>query len=273
MRAFESPRGRQPSGEFNIGREGERGVTALGARYAAATAGGNPVVLEGLHAVKHALRFGAEVTDLVTADLDGLLALAAEVAPEAVVRLRRSVTVIGVANFQSLHRRPPATPLLGLGPVFRASAEDVFNDGDAGPVVMLEDPRHAGNVGAAVRVVAAAGAAGVLTSGSLDPWSAAAVRGSAGLHYALAVGTVADAGLMTDRQVVALDPDGSPFDPNEVAVDAVLVFGGERHGLSDAAREQADLVRRLPMRPGVSSLNLATAVAATLFQLDIDVRT
>ena len=47
--------------------------------------------------------------------------------------------------------------------------------------------------------------------------------------------------------------------------DAVLAFGTERHGLSDALLAHADARLRLPMRPGVSSLNLATAVAAVLF--------
>lgn len=53
----------------------------------------------------------------------------------------------------------------------------------AGPgrVVFLERPSHRGNVGAAVRVAAAAGAAGVLTSGSLDPWHPHALRGAAAI--------------------------------------------------------------------------------------------
>lgn len=251
-------------------REHEQGVTVVDARYRAATAGRDLVVLEGLHAVKHALRFGAEVTDLVTTDLEGLLALAAELAPEAVDRLQHSVTVIGPADFGAWCRRPLATPLLGISAVRRAEAGGVLSGRGTEPIVVLEDPRHAGNVGAAVRVAAAAGVEAVLTSGPLDPWSSAVVRSSAGLNWALDVGQVTDLveALGGVRQVVAFDPGGGPFDPREVAVDSVLVFGGERHGLSEAAKDRADVVRRLPMRAGVSSLNLATAVAAALFQLD-----
>ena len=40
------------------------------------------------------------------------------------------------------------------------------------PVVLLEDPRDLGNMGACVRVAAAADAAGVLSTGSHDPWHA-----------------------------------------------------------------------------------------------------
>ena len=48
---------------------------------------------------------------------------------------------------------------------------------------------------------------------------------------------------------------------------AVLAFGTERAGLSDALLARADARVALAMAPGVSSLNLATAVAATLYAL------
>ena len=48
---------------------------------------------------------------------------------------------------------------------------------------------------------------------------------------------------------------------------AVLAFGTERHGLSDALLARADARLALPMAPGVSSLNLATAVSGVLFSL------
>ena len=46
---------------------------------------------------------------------------------------------------------------------------------------------------------------------------------------------------------------------------AMLAFGSERRGLGDDLLARADARLRIPMRPGVSSLNLATAVAAVLF--------
>ena len=46
---------------------------------------------------------------------------------------------------------------------------------------------------------------------------------------------------------------------------AVLAFGTERDGLSAEVLSRADARVALPMAPGVSSLNLATAVAAVLF--------
>jgi TrmH family RNA methyltransferase len=44
-----------------------------------------------------------------------------------------------------------------------------------------------------------------------------------------------------------------------------LAFGSERRGLGPALRARAQVTLALPMRPGASSLNLATAVAAVLY--------
>ena len=134
------------------------------------------------------------------------------------------------------------------------------------PVVLLEQPRHLGNLGACVRVAAAAGAAGVITTGVQDPWHADALRGSAGLHFALPVARsrVLRTG---DRPLIALDPEGLHLGDAAVPERAVLAFGTERDGLSDELLARADARVALPMSAGVSSLNLATAVSAVLFVL------
>jgi len=137
------------------------------------------------------------------------------------------------------------------------------------PVILLEEPRHLGNLGACVRVAAAAGAAGVITTGTSDPWHADALRGSAGLHFALPVARsrVLRTG---ERPLVALDPDGETLRRGGIPERAVLAFGTERDGLSDALLARADLRLALPMSPGVSSLNLATAVSGVLFALNVE---
>ncbi len=121
-----------------------------------------------------------------------------------------------------------------------------------------------GNMGACVRVAAAADAAGVLTTGRNDPWHPDAVRGAAGLHFALPVARVAELAA-TDRPVVAIDPQGADLDLAGLPDRAILAFGTERHGLSDELIARADHRIRIPMRDGVSSLNLATSVAVVLF--------
>ena len=130
------------------------------------------------------------------------------------------------------------------------------------PLVLLDRPRSPGNAGAVVRVAAAARASGVASTGTLDPWHPTVLRGSAGLHYALPVLHVDSAEV--SGPFVVLDADGDPDAP--LPVGAVLVVGSERSGVGAELRARAELVLALPMRPGVSSLNLATAVAAALYR-------
>jgi TrmH family RNA methyltransferase len=131
-------------------------------------------------------------------------------------------------------------------------------------VVLLDNPSHLGNIGAVVRVAAAAGAGAVLTMGRQDPWHPAALRGSAGLHFALPVARL-EALPTTDRPLVAIHPEGDELQPGAIPDDAVLAFGTERWGLGRALLDRADRRLAIPMQPGVSSLNLATAVAVVLY--------
>jgi RNA methyltransferase, TrmH family len=220
-------------------------------------------VLEGFHALKHARRFGAEVEEVVAVDPVELERLAAELAPD----LAGSLAQVASVDEEILAELAPQAPRTGVVAIARRPAVDTtaaLADERAAPVVLLEDPRNMGNMGACVRVAAAADAAAVLTTGNNDPWSPDAVRGAAGLHFALpvaAVGSLPE----SDRPLVAIDPDGDDLHPRDLPPRAVLAFGTERYGLSPGLLERADVRLGIPMRPGVSSLNLATSVAAVLF--------
>lgn len=251
-------------------------------------------VLEGFHPLKHALRFGAEIVAVVYTDPEKLLELARELAPDLVEELSGGlergdracqvsrellgelVPVVPHTGVVALARRPgariadvlaptsepargPARPRAGPGPTGHAV--------DPAPVVLLDRPVHLGNLGACVRAAAAAGAAGLVSLGPHDPWHPDAIRGAAGLQFALPVGRVDGFPELPehDRPLVAVDPAGDPLEPGAGPPGALLAFGGERSGLAADILEAATHRLRLPMRPGVSSLNLASAVTAALY--------
>jgi TrmH family RNA methyltransferase len=221
------------------------------------------VVLEGFHAIKHAIRFGGDIVGAWTADPDGVADLVQRLAPDVHIPVE-------VVDLEALKRVVPR------GQIVAVARRPVQPDPDAvlagpGQVVLLEDPRHLGNLGAVIRVAAAAGAGGVMTTGRQNPWHPDAVRGSAGLHFGLPVHHI-HAMRTGDRELVALDPAGEPLAPAEIPAAAVLAFGAERSGLSDQLLARADRRVGLPMSAGVSSLNLATAVAATLYALKLTPR-
>jgi TrmH family RNA methyltransferase len=222
------------------------------------------VVVEGFHALKHALRFGAELLEAVALDPDSLEVLAADLAPDLAGTLAARVEPI---DAETLARIVPLVPRTGVVAIARRPRLDLaatLADPRPAPVVLLEDPRNMGNIGACVRVAAAADAAAMLTTGEHDPWYADAVRGAAGLHFALPVGAI-EALPDSDRPLLAIDPEGEDLAPGRLPPRAVLAFGTERHGLTSELLERADARIAIPMRTGVSSLNLATSVAVTLF--------
>ncbi|HXN39701.1 MAG TPA: TrmH family RNA methyltransferase [Solirubrobacteraceae bacterium] len=225
-------------------------------------------VLEGFHPLKHALRFDAPLLEVVTVDAPGLRRLAQTLAPDLCERMLALAQQVDRSVFEQLSPLAPSTGVIALAQRRATDSASVLADRRAAPVVLLEDPRDLGNMGACVRVAAAADVAGVLTTGTHDPWHPDALRGAAGLHYAVPVGRVQRLQELDgrfQRPLLAIDPRGDPLDPSSLDARAVLAFGSERYGLSDELSERADARVSIPMRAGVSSLNLATSVAAVLF--------
>ncbi len=233
-------------------------------RYRAARRDPELAVLEGFHALKHALRFGASVTEAIAVDPEEVERMAGELAPDLAGSMHGLLTRV---SEEVLGGVVPHAPRIGTVAIARRPAVDpraLLADPRPAPLVLLEDPRTMGNMGACVRVAAAADAAGVLTTGGNDPWHPDALRGAAGLHFALPV-AAAEAIPESDRPLVALDPGGDPLGAGSIPPRAILAFGTERHGLSEELLGRADARMAIPMRDGVSSLNLATSVAVVLF--------
>jgi TrmH family RNA methyltransferase len=208
-----------------------------------------PVVLSGVHAVKHAVRFGARLDRVVSADPAAALRLLAQLAPDVTVE----VAAVPVEEVVRLAGAPVEMVGLARRPAYVAGGD--------GPAVLLDNPRHLGNVGAVVRVAAGFGARAVLTTGTVDPWHPTVVRAAAGLHYAVPVRRVVD----LPDQVIGFDPAGEDIRTVRLPDDAVLAFGSERHGLSPDVRARATRLVAIPLRPRVSSYNLATSVAVALY--------
>ncbi|MFJ9698008.1 TrmH family RNA methyltransferase [Kitasatospora sp. NPDC101183] len=224
------------------------------------------VVLDGFHALKHALRFGGEVRRVVTADRSELLGLARELAPDVEAALEGLAVALPERTMRALVPRLHPTGVIAqvLRPFAEANREALARRPRQGPVVVLENPRNLGNVGAVIRLAAGFGAAGVVTTGEVDPWHPTVLRGSAGLHFATAVERV-DPAELPGGPLYVLDPEGEDIRGLPFPDDALLAFGTERHGVSAELKARADHLVAVPMRPGVSSFNLATSVGMGLF--------
>lgn len=221
-------------------------------------------VLEGFHALKHAIRFGGAIESVYSADSEKLSRLAHDLSPDVASDIDRLVEIVSPETFEVLSPHAPETGVLTLARRPDVEVERVLSSQRQGPIIFLEAPAHLGNVGAAIRVAAAAGAGAVITTGRHDPWDPAALRGSAGLHFAQPVFRL-PALPAIGRPLLAIDPEGDVIDPKTLPDNAMFAFGSERQGLSEILLDRADRRLAIPMEAKVSSLNLATAVAVSLY--------
>ena len=143
-------------------------------------------------------------------------------------------------------------------------------------VVVLEDLVSADNIGATARNAAAFGAdALVLSPRAADPYYRKAIRVSIGAVFQLPIIRLTSwpNGLETLKQRgftlygAVVDPQAAPLATVRRPTRVALLLGAEGPGLSAAARAACDHLVTIPMAPGADSLNVATAGAVALFQL------
>ncbi len=141
-------------------------------------------------------------------------------------------------------------------------------------LVLVDGVQEPGNVGAILRVAAAAGLCGVwLMPGCAHAWSPKVLRAAQGAHFVLPVweGEPVEAVWQTHVQrgrLVALALAGnavSLFEQDWRAPTAWIV-GSEAHGVSGQWLARASRIVRIPMPGAMESLNVASALAVALFE-------
>ncbi|MFF7637211.1 TrmH family RNA methyltransferase [Kitasatospora sp. NPDC008050] len=235
-------------------------------RWRAAAQQPDSVLIDGFHALKHTLRFGGELRLVLTSDRAALAGLAEGLAPDVAAAVLAAAVEVPAAAVRELVPRPHPTGVAALArrPDPAQALARLRALPRRAPVVVLDNPRNLGNVGAVVRLAAGFGATGVVTTGDLDPWHPTVVRAGAGLHFATDVAHLT-ADQLPPGPLFVLDPQGADIHSVRLPDEALLVFGSERHGVSRELRSRADALLAIPMRPLVSSFNLATSVGMGLF--------
>lgn len=143
--------------------------------------------------------------------------------------------------------------------------------------VLLDGVSDPGNAGTIIRTADAAGAAGVvLTPGSVDPTNGKCVRASAGSIFHLPIATdvsltALSAAIDPSRMLFAVASGDAALDvfdwlgsvPSHQSI--CWVFGAEAPGVSQEARDLADVQVRIPLYGRAESLNVAAAAAVCLY--------
>ena len=147
-------------------------------------------------------------------------------------------------------------------------------------VVYLDEPNNPANLGAILRVVEAAGAAGIIVSErSTDPFSAKSIRASMGSALRVSIWNEAkmDEAFSWARShqlvITAADINGDrSYSQIDWNVPRLLVFGSEAHGLSNVSEQNIEDLIRIPMHGFAESLNLAVSAGVILFEANRQVR-
>lgn len=224
---------------------------------------GQYAILEGLHAVKHALRFNAKPYCLFTKDLNSLIKLSDKLCPDLNSALKDATEI---EDFDILNDSKIRTGIIGI---FHKPGEKQIQL--KGKVVLLDDSRDLNNIGAVIRVCAAAGIEKLILTGDTNPWNSRAIRAAAGLQFAMNITNLKEDEILELKfPFISFDERGEELNfklKEQIPKDAILVFGSERDGISELIKLKSELIVRLPMQKNVSSLNLATSVAAALYSL------
>lgn len=153
----------------------------------------------------------------------------------------------------------------------RLNEEEIYRK-NALPLIYCFEVNDPGNLGTIIRTADALGAAGVMLSpGSADPFSPKVVRATAGSLWHIPLVREVDIARAIEesrahgRKIYATDGQGAKTLPEVSGEDALWIFGNEARGLTSEITALADEVVSIPMRGRAESLNLATAVAITLF--------
>ncbi len=137
-------------------------------------------------------------------------------------------------------------------------------------IVLLENIQDPGNLGAILRVAAAAGADAVhLSQGCAEAWSPKCLRGGQGAHFLLAIHENAELPVLAEAfgapvYAASLGASEALFDL-DLRGRVGFAFGNEGAGLSAQLCAAAHPFI-IPMPGKVESLNVATAAAVCLFE-------
>jgi TrmH family RNA methyltransferase len=233
-------------------------------------------LIEGIRIVEEALDAGAPVETLAYAP-DLLVSQRARALVQRVEPDRRLALSGDV--FCTLSSRDEPQGIAAAIRIEELSLSDLPATRDLLVLVayQLRDP---GNLGAIIRTADAAGATGVVVvEPSVDLYDPQAVRATMGSLFALPVVRLEGEATL-DPWYRELRAAGLPLlvaassahgQRDHFEVDyrrpLVLLLGSERQGLPPSVREQADVLVRLPMAGRATSLNVAAAAAALVYEV------
>lgn len=185
-----------------------------------------------------------------------------------------NVSVASDRDFSKISSLNSSQGILGIFQMPKTS-KDFSNLASGRLLVLLENIQDPGNMGAIIRAVSAFSADGIILLGeNADIYNPKVVRSSAGSILDIPISIIGK------RDLEYLKDSGFELWASQVSTKAktldglnnapngrILAFGSEGKGLSDYVLQLADKVFMIPINDRVESLNVAVAVAISVYAL------
>jgi TrmH family RNA methyltransferase len=231
------------------------------------------VLLDGPHLLAEALAAGVRVTTLLV-DSD-VLAGAARVDRELIDRAAAAGAIVHHATASVIAAASPVRTSSGIVALAEWTPAPVAAacQSSRAFVLALVDVQDPGNVGAAIRSADALGGTGVVAvNATPHPGNWKALRGAMGSTFRLPVARAPHTLLMAEARRAGLHvlatvaQAATPPDRIDLTRPTLVLLGNEGGGLPDSIVADADARVTIPMRQGVSSLNVAVTAALLLYE-------
>jgi TrmH family RNA methyltransferase len=246
------------------------------------------IFIEGIEALKMAVRAGLEITRIITAASrvrGPAPAAPAGPAPgfsqwaRELIRANPGTRVLELADplYAKLCDRSEPLELLATAKVKSPGLGELRLPEK--PLILLFDrPGDTGNLGSAIRSVNGLGGDALFILGhGVDPWDPKVIRASLGAVFFTPVvplgsngeleGFIAEQKRRNGLRVWGTDSGGAvPLDKAALGRPLLLITGNEARGMSVALKQLCDGIVRIPLSGAVNSLNAACAAGICLWE-------
>lgn len=223
----------------------------------------------GIHPVEELLRAAPDAVLRVLVDRPDRLTVDADV-PVETVSTDELDRLTGGGNHQGVAAETAPFRYTALEDILVATAEAT-----TACVLLLDQVQDPQNFGAILRSAAAFGVdAVVITKDRACPVTPTVIRASSGLAYRTPVVRITNLARTLEALAeegfwgVATVMDGeTDLWEMDFVMKTALVLGGEGTGIRRLVEERCDFRARIPMHPGVESLNVSVAAAVCLYEV------
>lgn len=225
--------------------------------------------IEGVKLVEEALRSGQRLGAVFFRESAG--PVREKLLPQ--IGTRVEILLVPDALFDSIVPSESPQGVAALVKFRSLSAEQLLERSQSGPLVVAVGIQDPGNLGTILRSAEAFGAAGMfLVEGTVSPFNAKMLRGSAGSIFRLPVVQISLSRLLpllqthNVRRLATSSHKGTPLPDVHWALPLALFIGNEGAGLSRDLLHQMNETIVIPQAVPVESLNAGVAASIVLYE-------